>query len=206
MVIDGAAAPKQTVAALGKVGAVADVLAFRAAPTATTGAWAQPNITLLTNAFAGSLPPLVLDSPSAATITAATCGRTYSGIALDPAAPNAEVQAAVAALTRGTVVCPGLSTTPAPTAEYPPTVTSGAPATLQLACTRDCLYVATLVGSDGRAVVATRGSLTGGAAPKTVSLPKTQLGQASYTIDLRVVSTVNPGRVLQLASPQLARS
>jgi hypothetical protein len=37
-------------------------------------------------------------------------------------------------------------------------------------------------------------------------LPKTQLGQASYTIDLRVVSTVNPGRMLQLASPPLARS
>jgi hypothetical protein len=206
MVIDGAAAPKQTVAALGKAGAVADVLAFRAAPTATAGAWTRPNITILTNAFAGSLPPLVLDSPSAAAITAATCGGTFSGIALDPAAPDAAAQAAVAALTRGTVVCPGLSTTPAPTPEYPPTVTSGAPATLQLACARDCLYVATLVGSDGRAVVATRGSLTGGAAAKTVSLPKTQLGQASYTIDLRVVSTVNPGRVLQLASPQLARS
>jgi len=207
MVIDGAAAPKQTVTALAKAGAVADAIAFRAAPTAATGAWTQPNITLLTNAFAGSLPPLVLDSPSSAAITAATCGSTFSGLALDPAAPDAAAQqAAVAALTRGTVVCPGLATTPTPTVEYPPTVTSGTPATLQLSCARDCLYVATLVGSDGRAVVATRGSLIGGAAAKTVSLPKTQLGQASYTIDLRVVSTVNPGRVLQLASPPLARS
>jgi hypothetical protein len=207
MVIDGAAAAKQTVAALGKAGAVADVVAFRAAPTATTGAWTQPNITLLTNAFAGTLPPLVLDSPSAAAITAATCGSTFSGLALDPAAPDAAAQqAAVAALTRGTVVCPGRATTPTPSVVYPPTVTSGAPATLQLSCARDCLYVATLVGSDGRAVVATRGSLAGGAAATTVSLPKTQLGQASYTIDLRVVSTVNPGRMLQLASPPLARS
>jgi hypothetical protein len=54
--------------------------------------------------------------------------------------------------------------------------------------------------------VATRGSLTGGAAAKTVALPKTQLGQSSYTIDVRVVSTVNPGRLLQLASPPLARA
>jgi hypothetical protein len=77
---------------------------------------------------------------------------------------------------------------------------------VQLSCVRDCLYVATLVGSDGRAVVATRGSLTGGAAAKTVALPKTQLGQASYTIDVRIVGAVNPGRVLQLASPPLARS
>jgi hypothetical protein len=148
----------------------------------------------------------VLDSPSAAAITAATCGSTFSGLALDPAAPDAAAQqAAVAALTRGTVVCPGRATTPTPSVVYPPTVTSGAPATLQLSCARDCLYVATLVGSDGRAVVASRGSLTGGAAATTVLLPKTQLGQASYTIDVRIISTVNPGRVLRLASPPLAR-
>jgi hypothetical protein len=78
--------------------------------------------------------------------------------------------------------------------------------TMQLACARDCLYVATLVGADGRAVVATRGALDGGAPPTTVTLPKTQLGQPSYTLDLRIVSRVNPGRVLELASPPLARA
>ena len=206
MLIDGAAAPKQTVAALGKAGAVADVVAFRAAPAAATGAWTQPNITLLTNAFAGTLPPLLLDSPSAATVTAATCGGAVAGVALDPTASDTAIQTAVAAFARGTVVCPGLAATPTPTVVYPATVTSGAPATIQLACVRDCLYVATLVGADGRAVVATRGSLTGGATAKTIALPKTQLGQSSYTIDVRVVSTVNPGRVLQLASPPLPRS
>ena len=206
MLIDGAAAPKQTVAALGKAGAVADVVAFRAAPAAATGAWTQPNITLLTNAFAGTLPPLLLDSPSAATVTAATCGGAVAGVALDPTASDTAIQTAVAAFARGTVVCPGLAATPTPTVAYPATVTSGAPATIQLACVRDCLYVATLVGADGRAVVATRGSLTGGATAKTIALPKTQLGQSSYTIDVRVVSTVNPGRVLQLASPPLPRS
>ena len=205
MVVDGAVAPKQTVAALGKAGATADVLAFRAAPTTATGAWTQPNITLLTNAFAGTLPQLLLDTPSAAAVTAAACGSTVAGVALDPTVPDAATTTAVAAASRGTIVCPGLATTPTPTVEYPAVVTSGTPATLQLACAHDCLYVATLVGGDGRAVVATRGSLTGGAAAKTISLPKTQLGQASYTIDVRVVSTVNPGRVLQLASPPLTR-
>ena len=103
-------------------------------------------------------------------------------------------------------MCPGLAATPTPsTAEYPAGVTSGVPVAMQLACARDCLYVATLVGSDGRAVVATRGSLNGGAPPTTVTLPKTQLGQPSYTIDVRIVSRVNPGRVLQLASPPLAQ-
>jgi hypothetical protein len=206
VLVDGAAAPKQTVAALGKAGVAADVLAFRAAPAAATGAWLQPNITLLTNAFAGTLPPLLLDSPAATTVTAATCAASVTGVALDPTAPDASTTTAVAAFARGTLVCPGLAATPTPTAEFPTAVTSGTPATVQLSCVRDCLYVATLVGSDGRAVVATRGSLTGGAAATAVALPKTQLGQASYTIDVRVVGTVNPGRVLQLASPPLARS
>ena len=205
MTIDGAVTPKQTVSALGKAHAVADVLAFRAAPTAATGTWTQPNLTLLTSAFGGTLPPLLLDTPSAATVTAATCGAGVTGVSLDPTATDAATSAAVTAFARGTVVCPGLAATPTPTVTYPTGVISGAPVTLQLTCVRDCLYVATLVGSDGRAVVATRGSLTGGAAAATVSLPKTQLGQPSYTIDVRVVSTVNPGRVLQLASPPLAR-
>jgi hypothetical protein len=182
------------------------VLAFRAASSPATGAWTQPNVKLLTNAFAGTLPPLLLDAPSAATVTTATCAGAVTGVALDPTAPDAATSAAVTAFARGTVVCPGLAVTPTPTVEFPPSVTSGVPATLQLACARDCLYVATLVGSDGRAVVATRGSLTGGAAATTVSLPKTQLGQAGYTLDVRVVATVNPGRVLQLASPPLART
>ena len=89
MVLDGAAAPKQTVAALGKAGATADLLAFRAASAAVTGAWTQPNVTLLTNAFAGTLPPLLLDTPTAATVNAAACVTTVTGVALDPAAPDA---------------------------------------------------------------------------------------------------------------------
>ncbi len=207
MVLDGATAPKQTVAALGRAGATADLLAFRAAPVVATGAWLQPNVTLLTNAFAGTLPPLLLDLPAAASVTAAACASGVTGVALDPAAPDAATTAAVVAVARGMVVCPGLAATPTPTTvEYPAEVTSGTPVALGLACARDCLYVAILVGADGRAVVATRGSLTGGAAATTVTLPRTTLGQASYTIDVRLTSRFNPGRVLRLASPPLARA
>jgi hypothetical protein len=205
MLVDGSATPKQTVAALGKAGAAADVLAFRAAPAAGTGLWTQPNVTLLTNAFAGTLPPLLLDMPTAATVNGAACASAVTGVALDPTAPDAATTAAVAAFAHGTTVCPGVATVATSAIQYPDTVTSGTAVTLQLGCARDCLYVATLVGSDGRAVVATRGALTGGAASTTVTLPKTQLGQASYTLDVRIVSRVNPGRVLQLASPPLAR-
>jgi hypothetical protein len=206
MVIDGAVTPKRTVAALGRARATADVVAFRAAPTAGTGLWTQPNIASLTNAFGGTMPTLLLDQPTATTVSGASCASTPTDIALDPAAPSAATTAAVNALVRGTNVCPGLAATATPTTtEYPAGVTSGTPVTMQLGCARDCLYVATLVGDDGRAVVATRGSLTGGAAPTTVALPKTQLGQSSYTIDVRIVSRVNPGRVLQLASPPLPR-
>ena len=207
MVLDGAASPKQTVAALGKAGATADVLAFRAAPAAASGAWTQPSLTPLTNAFAGTLPPLLLDSPTAANVTAAACATGVTGVALDSAAPDTATTKAVATVARGTIVCPGLAATPTPTTvEYPAGVTSGSPVTMQLACARDCLYVATLIGGDGRTVVATRGSLNGGAEPATVALPRTQLGQASYTIDVRIVSRVNPGHVLQVASPPLPRA
>jgi hypothetical protein len=207
MSIDGAVAPKATVAALGRAGASADVLAFRAAPAATGGQWTQPNVAQLTSAFGGTLPPLVLDTPAASGLSAAACSSSIAGVALDPATADAATTAALASLARGATVCPGLATAPTlPTVEFPPAVTSGAPAAIQLACVRDCLYLATLVGGDGRPVVARRGSLKGGAAPATVTLPRTQLGQATYTLDLRVVSTVNPGAVVELASPPLPRA
>ena len=74
-----------------------------------------------------------------------------------------------------------------------------------VACARDCLYVATL---DRRR--RPRGRREARVAQRrrrraTITLPKTKLGQATYTIDVRLVSRVNPGRVLQLASPPLAR-
>ena len=207
MLIDGEATPKQTAAALGKASAVADVVSFRAAVSGATGAWAQPNIALLTSAFGGTLPPLLLDLPTAETVTAAACSSSIAGVTLDPAVVDPATTAAVTSIAHGTIVCPGMATTPTPsTVEYPPDVSSGTPVSFTLGCVRDCLFVATLVAADGRPVVAKRGALTGGAAPATIALPKTSLGQASYTLDVRLVSRVNPGAALALASPPLARS
>ncbi|MGZ4413026.1 MAG: D-glucuronyl C5-epimerase family protein [Gaiellaceae bacterium] len=207
MVIDGAATPKTTTAALAKAGAAADVVTFRAASTTVGGLWTQPSITPLAQAFAGALPPLLLDTPTAAAVTTATCSSGIAGVALDLAATDPATTAAVASAARGTIVCPGLATSPTPsTVEFPGTVTSGAPVALRLGCVRDCLYVATLVAVDGRPVVAKRGSLAGGAAPALVVLPRTQLGQASYMLDVRVTSRVNPGAALELVSPPLQRA
>ena len=113
---------------------------------------------------------------------------------------------AAAPAQRGTIVCPGLVTPAAASSvTYPESLTSGVPVTLQLGCVRDCLYVATLLGADGRPVVARRGALTGGAAPAAVTLPKTSLGQASYTIDVRLANRVNPEPAVDLVSPALPR-
>jgi hypothetical protein len=207
MVIDGTAAPKTVAASLGRAGAAADVVTFRPAAAATGGQWTQPNVDQLTQAFAGVLPPLLLDAPTASGVLGAACSPSLVGVALDPTTVDAAITSALGSVTRGTVVCPGLETAPTlTTAELPTTVTSGVPATARLACARDCLYVATLVGGDGRPVIASRGSLKGGAAPTRVVLPKSQLGQPSYTLDVRVVSTVNPGTVVELASAPLTRS
>jgi hypothetical protein len=207
MTIDGVASPKATVAALGRAGAAADVVAFRAAAATTGGQWSQPNLDQITQAFGGVLPPLLLDAPTAAGVSSAACSPGITGVTLDPAVTDPATTSALAALERGATVCPGVGVAPSlSTSELPTAVTSGVPVALRLACVRDCLYVATLVGADGRPVVARRGALKGGAAPATVALPKTQLGQATYTVDLRVVSTVNPGAVVELATPALPRA
>jgi hypothetical protein len=198
--VDGAATPKTTLAALKKAGLAADFVSFRAAPTTDNLSWTAPNWTTLTQTFGGTLPPVLLDSPDDAAVTAAACEPRIAGAAL-ATAPDPAVDAVV----RGAVICPGLTPAAATSdVEYPPSLTSGVPATLQLGCVHDCLYVVTLVGADRRAIVATRGSLVGGAAPTTVTLPKTTLGQSSYTLDVRVVNRVNPGAALDLTSPPLS--
>jgi D-glucuronyl C5-epimerase C-terminus len=200
VLVDGSVTPKPTVAALRKAHVSGDFVSFRAAASTASGSWPAPNWTLLTQAFGGKLPPLLLDAPTDAAVTAAACDTRIAGVTL--AGPP---DAAVAEAVRGAVLCPGLTPDVATTAvTYPASLVSGAPATLQLGCVRDCLYVVTLVGADRRAIVATRGSLTGGAAPATVTLPKTTLGQPSYTLDVRLVNRVNPGAALDLTSPPLS--
>jgi hypothetical protein len=113
----------------------------------------------------------------------------------------AAITAAALPAQRGTVVCPGLATgVAASTATYPPTVSSATATTFQLVCTRDCLYLATLDGADGKPVAAVRGALAGGAAPANVTLPRVKLGARPYTIDVRLASQVNPGTVTQQTS------
>ena len=239
--VDGALAPKQAVAALGRALAAtghaqpwADVVAFRPAPAPATGAWTDPSYPALASAFGGALPPVLVDglastTPSAyaASIAADACAPQLAGVVLDrlvdstaaDVAPTGLVDAAgadkpgttavaqAAALAqRGATVCPGLATpAAASTLTYPASVTSGVPVSLQLGCVRDCLYLATLRAPDGTPVVATRGALQGGAAPVTVTLPKTTLARPSYTVEVQLVNQVNPGPVTKLASGPLPR-
>jgi hypothetical protein len=72
-----------------------------------------------------------------------------------------------------------------------------------LACSRDCLYLATLDRDDGRPVVALRGALRGGA-QAVLTLPRTKLAPGAYRFDVRLVAQVNPGPVTQLTSPPLS--
>jgi hypothetical protein len=162
----------------------------------------------------------------ASSITAAACSPAVAGVILDrlqdnPTAPlpatglyyasgNAKPSAAAVATAaapaqRGTVVCPGLPTaTGASSSTFPASVASGVPVSFQLGCTRDCLYLATLDGVDGKPVAAVRGALAGGATPATVTLPKAKLGAGPYTIDVRLAPQVNPGTVTELTSDPLS--
>jgi hypothetical protein len=199
--VAGAPAPKATLAATNR-SLRADFVVFAAAPSTAAGAWTQPNYALLTQALGGTLPPVLLEDPTDAAVSAAACVPAVAGVVLD-AAPDA----AVAATARGTTVCPGLAAPAATTAlVFPASVTSGVPVTFQLGCVRDCLYVATLVGADGRPIVAKRGALRGGATPANIALPKTTLGQASYSIDVRIANAVNPGPAVDLQSGALSLS
>src|SRR5581483_1164568 len=205
MLLDGNDAPKTTATALAKSGAAADVLAFRPATTTTAGSWLLPDATALGQAFSGTVPPLLLDEPTSSVLASATCATSLAGAALDPTTTDAATAAAAATVAHGRTVCPGVADSPGVTASFPTQVSSGTPVSFQLACARDCLFVAALVGADGRTVVAYRGTLAGGAAPASVLLPRTQLGQSSYVLDVRVVARVNPGSVVEVASAPLPR-
>src|SRR5205085_906862 len=76
---------------------------------------------------------------------------------------------------------------------FPTTLASRVPASVQLGCARDCLYVVTLDNNAGKPVVAARGDLRGGAAPATVTLPAAKLTTgATYRVDVRLIARVNP--------------
>jgi hypothetical protein len=157
------------------------------------------------NACSASIAGVVFDRlVDSATVPTAPTGLYYPAGAAKPSA--AAVSASAVPAQRGTIVCPGfVLPAAASSVTFPTSVTSGLSVAFQLGCVRDCLYVASLIGADGRPVVARRGVLSGGTAPTTVPLPKTSLGQASYTIDVRLASRVNPGPAVRLTSTALPR-
>ncbi len=215
--VDGALAPKAAVTALGQalgaVGAVADVVGFKPAPAAGKNLWTIANLPQLTAALAqsfGTAPPTLVDglvaTPSAAAdvISGAACSTSLQGIVLEQLVADARLTAAVAAAQRGTVVCPGLGAgVDATTLTFPEQLAPPAAAQVVLGCSRDCLYLVTLVRADGTPVVAKRGALRGGAPASTVTLPQTTLKAGTYALDVRLVAQVNPGAVTRLASPEL---
>jgi hypothetical protein len=236
--VDGAAAPRTVLAALGRslAGQPVDILAFRPAPAAASGAWTATNVPQLVAAAQqalGSSPPVLVDGVAAASgssqgaayasvISGAACQPGVAAVVLDRLVDAADapatglfdpsgaakpsvtaVRAAIASAQRGIVVCPGLQTVASGTLQFPTTLASGSQASLVLGCARDCLYLATLDGPDGRPVVATRGALRGGMPPVAVTLPRAKLRPGQYRLDVRLVDQVNPGVVAQQTSPPL---
>jgi hypothetical protein len=143
-------------------------------------------------------------APYAQAISSAACTPGLAGVILDrlaDASPPA-VAGAIGSAQRGAAVCPGLATqVSATTLEYPSTLTS--PASVQLACDRDCLYLVTLSRGDGVPVLARRGALRGGTAAATITLPKAKLAPGSYTFGVQLVAQANPGAITKLESPPL---
>ena len=172
----------------------------------------------------GAVSAVTQGTQYAAAITAAACSPSVSAVILDrlvddPAsAPTGiyyasgdakeglnAIAAAVANAQRGLTVCPGVAmAAAASTITFPTSLSSAAATSTQLGCVRDCVYLVTLDDSAGRPVVATRGLLTGGAAPATVKLPQAKLAAGTYKVDVRLASQVNPGTVTRLVSPAIS--
>jgi D-glucuronyl C5-epimerase-like protein len=120
----------------------------------------------------------------------------------DPKPAVAAVKGAIASAGRGAVVCPGTSAKVTPTTlAFPQDLSS--PVSVSLGCDRDCLYLVTLDRADGRPVAASRGSLPGGATAQSVVLPQRRLAAGRYRLDVRLVSSVNPGVLTRRRSPFL---
>jgi hypothetical protein len=126
------------------------------------------------------------------------CDPTVGGVIVDD--PTA-IASAVAALQRGTTVCPGLAL---PAVASTLTFPSSPSQPVTLGCAHDCLYLLTLDDANGNPVVATRGALRGGYAPQALTVPQAKLKSGSYRFDVRLVNQVNPGPVVQQTSPPLS--
>jgi hypothetical protein len=98
--VDGAAAPKSTVPALGqaRTGSQVDLVAFRPAPTTAGGDWTAASVGQLQSALQSSLgtaPPILLDglggtpTEDAAALGSAQCSPALAGAILDRVADSA---------------------------------------------------------------------------------------------------------------------
>jgi hypothetical protein len=162
-----------------------DFAALDAALAAAFDATAQPG---------SALPVLYTHVTDAAALRATACEPTTAGVFLDVPVDGALVKQAQ----RGTLaVCPGLAVPGAVSALVFPTAAVD-PWSLQLACPRDCVYLATLERTrDGLPMLARRGSLGGGGiAPATVTLPPLAVPPGVYRLVVRVVPQFNPGPTL----------
>ena len=173
----------------------------------------------------GAVPAKEQGKAYAEAITAAACSMNVAGVivdrlldsALTPAPPTglvyagggakpsaSLVAAAAAPAQRGTVVCPGLaSPAAASTLEFPTELDATQPASVVLACARDCLYLIMLEDARGRPLVARRGALRGARpGPLKLELPKLD-DRARYRLDVRLVDRINPGAVTRRTSGPL---
>jgi hypothetical protein len=214
-------------------GARADLVSFQPAAASGLGVWAVGDVAKLESALAkglGTAPPVMLRAgfdPTgyAAAIGSASCLPNVSGVLLDRlvdgAAPEqatglydasgdpkpaaADVKAAIRAVARGAVVCPGRAARVTPTTlSFPEQLSSSSSPAVALGCDRDCLYLVALARANGQPVVARRGSLNGGDPAQTITLPKRALRPGGYRFDVRLVSRVGPGTVTTRRSVLLA--
>ncbi|HEY3961442.1 MAG TPA: hypothetical protein VGL84_02870, partial [Gaiellaceae bacterium] len=209
-----------------------------AATTQWTATDLGPLMTTLTSAFGQAPPVIVdglatttsgaQSTQYVAAINAAACAPGVQSVIIDrlvdnPAQPltglyNADgtakqsasaVASAAGRAQRGIVVCPGLAVPAgASIITFPDTLDASAATSVTFGCLRDCLYLVSLDNAAGKPVVARRGSMTGGAAPLIVGLPKTKtpLPPGTYRLDVRIVNQFNPGPVDQLLGDPLTVS
>jgi len=208
--VDGAQAPRAAVRAW--AGTTVDFVDFRPAPAVGARLWTTANVPQLLSALGRSVPVLVDGVDAAAApqaITSLACNPSVSGVVVDGLAgvDGSAVKAAATPAQRGLVVCPGLAVPATATAlALPQQLDPAAATTATFGCARDCLYLLTLDGPDGKPVVARRGSLRGGMSPSTFALPQAKLKPGTYRLDLRLVNEVNPGPVTKQLSPSLTVS
>jgi hypothetical protein len=203
--VDGNTDPAGTVGGL--AGLDADIVAFRPAPAPAKGVWTLADLAQFKDAFANA--SVVIDgapAPYDAALKLVACSAGVSGVLFDRLsdATRTGLRPTIASAERGAFVCPGASAEAQPfDVQYPTALTQ--PIAVSLNCNRDCLYLVTLDGADGRPVVAKRGQLNGGpsSALTRVVLPRAKLSSGSYRVDVRIVARVNPGTVTQYFSQPL---